>query len=194
MSSTLDDAERLHLESIEEWRAWLEVHHRRPTGVWLISWKPRTGKPAIGYEEAIVEALRFGWVDSTYRSLDDERGMLWWSPRRKGSLWARTNKARVAMLESEGRMTDAGRDAVESAKADGSWAILESVEDLIVPDDLATALERRPEAQDHWAALPATAKRAYLLWIVTAKRPETRSRRISQSADLVQQGKRLDDR
>ena len=125
------------LETVREWHAWLEEHHRRREGVWLVQWKPRTGKPAIPYEEAIEEALCFGWVDSTYRSLDDERGMLWWSPRRKGSLWARTNKERVARLEAEGRMTDAGRAAIDQARADGSWTILESVEDLVVPDDLA---------------------------------------------------------
>ena len=116
----LDEAERIHLETTGEWSAWLEHHHRRPDGVWLLQWKARMGKPAIPYEEAVTEALRFGWIDSTYRSLDDERGMLWWSPRRKGSAWARTNKARIARLEAEGRMTPAGRAVVEAAKADGS--------------------------------------------------------------------------
>jgi uncharacterized protein YdeI (YjbR/CyaY-like superfamily) len=159
-----------------------------------VQWKRRTGKPAIPYEEAIQEALCFGWVDSTYRSVDDERGMLWYSRRRKGSLWARTNKARVARLEAEGRMTEAGRAAIEQAKADGSWTILESVEDLIVPEDLAAALDARPGAPEAWDAFPPTAKRAYLLWVVTAKRPETRARRVEQSADLVERGRRLEER
>ncbi len=108
---------------------WRE-HHSQPEGVWLVQYKPRTGKPAIPYEEAICEALCFGWVDSTYRRLDEERGTLWWSPRRKGSLWASSNKARVERLEAEGRMTEAGRVAIEAAKADGSWTILEPVEAL----------------------------------------------------------------
>jgi uncharacterized protein YdeI (YjbR/CyaY-like superfamily)/molybdopterin converting factor small subunit len=192
--SVLEHAERIHLETLEEWRAWLEQHHARPEGVWLISWKPRTGRPAIPYEEAITEALRFGWVDSTYRSIDEERGMLWWSPRRKGSLWARTNKARVARLEAQGRMTEAGRSAVEAAKADGSWTVLEPVEDLIVPDDLATAFEARPGARERWESLPPSARRAFLLWIVTARRRETRDRRVNESAELVAQGKRLEER
>jgi len=194
VSTTLDGAERLHLETIEEWRAWLESNHSRPNGVWLVSWKPRSGKPAIPYEEAITEALRFGWIDSTYRSVDDERGMLWWSPRRKGSVWARTNKARIAGLEAEGRMTEAGRAVVDAAKADGSWTILEPVEDLIVPDDLAAALDARPGARERWDAFPPTARRAYLFWIVTAKREATRARRVAESADLVRQGKRLEER
>lgn len=194
VSRVQDDAERLHFETTEQWRVWLEEHHTQPDGIWLVSWKSRTGRPSIPYEQAIEEALCFGWVDSTYHSVDDERGMLWWSPRRKGSLWARTNKARVARLEAEGRMTDAGRAAVEAARADGSWTILEPVEDLIVPADLAAALEARPGARERWESFPPTAKRAYLLWIVTAKRPQTRAVRVSESADLVEQGRRLEER
>jgi uncharacterized protein YdeI (YjbR/CyaY-like superfamily) len=190
----LDHGERIHLETTEQWSAWLQEHQARPQGVWLVQWKARTGKPSIPYEEAVCEALRFGWIDSTYRSLDDERGMLWWSPRRKGSVWARTNKARVARLESEGRMTPAGRAVVEAAKADGSWTVLEPVEDLVVPEDLGSALEARSGARERWDALPATAKRAYLLWIVTAKQTATRARRVAESAALIAQGRRLEQR
>lgn len=192
--SILDDGERIHPGSVEEWRTWLEQHHGRQEGVWLVQWKTRTGRPAIPYEETVREALRFGWIDATYRSLDDERGMLWWSPRRKGSVWARTNKARVARLEAEGLMTPAGRAVIEAARADGSWDILEPVEDLLVPDDLATALEARPGARAKWEALPPTARRAYLLWIVTAKQPATRANRIAESAALVARGLRLEQR
>ena len=194
MPTVLDEAERLHAETVDEWHDWLVAHHARQDGVWLISWKARTGKPAIPYEQAIEEALCFGWIDSTYRSLDGEHGMLWYSPRRKGSVWARTNKARVAKLEAEGRMTPSGRAAVEAAKADGSWTILEPVEDLIVPDDLAAALDGRPGAREHWESFPPTAKRSFLFWIVTAKRAETRARRVTESADLIEQGKRLEER
>lgn len=194
MTSALDRAERLHLETTAEWRDWLGANHARPNGVWLISWKPRTGKPAIPYEEAICEALCFGWVDSTYRSLDEERGMLWYSPRRKGSVWARSNRERVARLEAQGRMTDAGRAAVEQAKADGSWTILEPVEQLLLPDDLAAALDARLGARERWEAFTPTAKRAYLLWVVTAKREATRARRVAETADRVAAGLRYEDR
>jgi uncharacterized protein YdeI (YjbR/CyaY-like superfamily) len=194
MSSVMDRAERLDFVTAEEWRAWLADNHTRHTGVWLMQYKRRTGKPAIPYEEAICEALCFGWVDSTYGSVDEERGMLWWSPRRKGSLWAASNKARVARLEAEGRMTDAGRAAVQAAKADGSWTILESVEALAVPDDLTTAFAARPAAGERWAAFSPTAQRAYLLWVATAKRAETRARRLDETADRVAAGLRLEDR
>ena len=189
----MDEAERLEFTTTAEWHAWLAANHARPHGVWLVQYRPSSGKPAIPYEEAICEALCFGWVDSTYRRVDDERGMLWWSPRRKGSLWASSNKARVARLEAEGRMTDAGRAAIEAAKADGSWEILESVEALVVPDDLASALDEHPGARERWRAFPATAQRAYLLWIATAKRPETRARRVAETAGRVARGLRQED-
>jgi uncharacterized protein YdeI (YjbR/CyaY-like superfamily) len=193
MGSVMADAEELHFTSALEWRAWLEAHHGQGQGVWLISHKARTGKPALGYEDAVCEALCFGWIDSTYRSIDDERGALWWSPRRAGSLWAASNKARVARLEAEGRMTDAGRRVVERAKADGSWTTLEPVEALVVPGDLAASLDERPGAWDRWDAFPATAKRAYLLWIVTAKRAATRGRRVGKAADRIAAGLRYED-
>jgi uncharacterized protein YdeI (YjbR/CyaY-like superfamily) len=190
----MDDAARLQFEATSEWHDWLVANHAQPRGVWLVQWKPRTGRPAIPYEEAVQEALCYGWIDSTYRSLDDERGMLWYSPRRKGSLWAASNKARVERLEAEGRMTDAGRAAIEAAKADGSWKTLEPVEALIVPDDLAAAFAERPGTNGRWQSLSPTAKRSYLVWVVTAKRDETRARRVRESADLVAQGKRLEER
>ena len=190
----MDEAEELHLTTAAEWRAWLAENGDRAEGVWLVSYKQRTGKPAIAYEDAVCEALCFGWIDSTYRSLDDERSALWWSPRRKGSVWARTNKARVERLEAEGRMTDAGRAAIERAKADGSWALLEPVEDLIVPDDLAAAFAARRGAQEHWQDFPPTAQRAYLLWVYTAKRAPTRARRVEETAERVAAGLRYEER
>ena len=193
MGRVMDEAERLHFSTAQQWRAWLAAHHTRQQGVWLVSYKRRTGKPAIEYEDAVCEALCFGWIDSTYRSLDEERGMLWWAPRRKGSLWARTNKERAARLEAEGRMTDAGRAAIEQAQSDGSWEVLTPVEALVVPDDLAVALETHPGATDQWEAFAPTAKRAYLLWIATAKREPTRAGRVIETAERVAAGRRLED-
>jgi len=192
--SVLDEAERLDFTTAAEWRGWLAQNHTRKQGVWLVQYKPRTGKPAIPYEDAIRVALCFGWIDSTYRSVDEERGMLWWSPRRKGSVWARTNKERVEQLEAEGRMTDAGRAVIAAAKADGSWSILESVEALSVPADLAASLAARPGADERWEAMVPSARRPYLLWVATAKRPETRARRVRETADRVALGLRYEDR
>ena len=120
--------------------------------------------------------------------------MLWYSPRRKGSLWAASNKERVRRLEAEGRMTEAGRAAIDSAKADGSWSLLEPVEALIVPGDLGSALARQPGADEQWAAFTPTAKRAYLLWIATAKRAATRTSRVEATTSGVARGVTFEDR
>jgi len=190
----MDEAEEIECSTAAEWRAWLAANHERADGVWLVSHRPHTGKASVGYDDAVCEALCFGWVDSTQRRIDDERGAQWWSPRRKGSLWARTNKARVERLEAEGRMTDAGRAAIERAKADGSWNVLEPVEDLIVPGDLSAAFEAYPGARGQWDAFPPTAQRAYLFWIYSAKREATRARRVTEAAALVVRGLRFEDR
>ena len=186
--------ERIHLETTAQWSAWLADNHARPTGVWLVQWKRRSGRPAIPYEEAVLEALRFGWVDSTYRSVDAERGMLWWSPRRKGSLWARTNRDRIARLEAQGRLEPAGRAAVEAARADGTWTFLDPVEDMIVPDDLAAAFAARAGAADRWEALPPTARRAFLLWICHRPASVNACGPGEEFAELVAAGRRLEER
>ncbi|QDZ15568.1 YdeI/OmpD-associated family protein [Humibacter ginsenosidimutans] len=173
-----DDAEHVHLETAETWRAWLLQHHERSSGVWLVSWRPATGRAAIGYDEAITEAVAFGWVDSQSKSLDGQRTELWFAPRRPGSAWSRTNKERVALLEAEGRMTDAGRRLVDAAKANGMWTILDDADALIVPDDLAVALEHGG-LRSAWDAQTPGTRRATLTKIALAKRPETRARYVN---------------
>jgi uncharacterized protein YdeI (YjbR/CyaY-like superfamily) len=182
--------ERVAVETVEQWADWLEANHARQEGVWVVSWSKSTGKPSVGYEAMVCEALRFGWIDSKGIRLDEERAMQWFSPRRPGSGWARTNKVRIERLEREGRMAPAGRKAIESAKADGSWQLLDAVEDLTVPDDLAAAFIANPGSADHWEAFPQSVKRAILEWIVQAKRPETRARRVTETATLAAQGVR----
>lgn len=176
-----DDAELVHPETAAEWREWLLQHHDDSTGVWLVSWRSVTGRPAMSYEEAVVEALAFGWIDSQAKTLDEERSAMWYSPRRPGSPWSGSNKLRVARLEAEGRLTDAGRRQVEIAKSDGTWTILDGPEALIVPDDLAAALNERG-LRDAWDALTPSVRRAALTKLALAKRPETRARHVERIA------------
>jgi uncharacterized protein YdeI (YjbR/CyaY-like superfamily) len=190
MGNADDDAERVHAESAEEWAAWLERNHDRDHGVFLTTWRAQTGRPVLGYEEAVVEALRFGWIDSKAGKGDAERSELWFSPRRKGSAWARTNKARIERLEREGRMAPAGRAVIEAARADGSWTRLDAVEDLIVPDDLAAAFDEHPGSRAQWDAFPPSARRAILEWIMQAKREPTRAKRVEETARLAAKGER----
>jgi uncharacterized protein YdeI (YjbR/CyaY-like superfamily) len=183
-------AEKVHAETVDEWRAWLELHHDRDVGVWLVSWKTSTGRPRMSYEASVEEALAFGWVDSKANTLDAERSMLWFAPRRPGSGWSRPNKERVARLERDGRMTDAGRRVIERAKADGSWTLLDDVENLVVPDDLAAAFDAHPGARAAWDAFPRSARRGILEWIVQAKTAPTRERRIRETAEAAARGER----
>jgi uncharacterized protein YdeI (YjbR/CyaY-like superfamily)/molybdopterin converting factor small subunit len=186
-----DGREYVHPETATQWHAWLAANHARPTGVWLVAWKTRTGRPRMGHEAAVEEALAWGWVDSTAGRIDEEREAVWMSPRRKGSGWSRSNKERIARLEAEGRLMPAGRAAVEQAMADGSWTRLDEVEDLVVPPDLAAAFEARPGARARWDGFSRSVKRAGLAWIVSARRPETRERRVNVVADAADRGERV---
>ncbi|MGY4644688.1 YdeI/OmpD-associated family protein [Cellulomonas sp. URHB0016] len=190
MAGSRDDAPQVHAETVQEWRAWLLEHHADTPGAWLVSWKSTTGRPSVRYELAVEEALSVGWIDSSGRTLDDERHALWFTRRKPGSGWAGTNKERVARLEADGRMTPAGRAVVEAAKADGSWSLLDDVENLVIPPDLTAALERYPGAAEQWEAFPPSYRRATLQWIVYAKREATRAARLDETARLAQEGKR----
>jgi uncharacterized protein YdeI (YjbR/CyaY-like superfamily) len=176
----------IHPQTRAEWRAWLEQNHMRTEGIWLISYKKATGKPRVEYDDAVEEALCFGWIDSKGNKLDDERSMQWFSPRKAGSNWARPNKERVERMIGAGLMMPAGLAKIESAKADGSWSALDSVEALEIPPDLEAALGSYSAAERTFDAFPRSAKRAILEWIANAKKPETRAKRIEETARLAQ--------
>jgi uncharacterized protein YdeI (YjbR/CyaY-like superfamily) len=178
-----------HPRDLAAWRAWLE-HHHGSKGVWVASWRKAAGKPAVPYEDLVEEALCFGWIDSTVNTLDDERGLQLMTPRKPKSSWTRLNRERVARLEAEGRMTDAGRAAVAVAQANGYWTLMDSVEDLVEPDDLAAALDAAPAARAAWDAFPPSARKQMLWSIVTAAKPETRAARIDKIVADAAEGRR----
>ncbi len=184
-----DDAQRVHVETREQWRDWLAEHHDRGSGVWVVWWKRATGRPAPSYDELVMEALAQGWIDATSKGVDGERTMMWFTRRRPGSGWSRPNKLRLERLYARGRMRPAGRAVVDAARADGSWTLLDDVEDLVVPDDLAAALDERA-ARATWDALTRSARRAALVHLVGAKRPDTRARRVTDVADRTAAGER----
>lgn len=183
-------ANSTHPKTRAAWRAWLKKHHTRAEGVWFISYKKATGKPRVEYEEAVEEALCFGWVDSKGVKLDDERSMLWFAPRKARSNWSKPNKDRVERLTAAGLMTAAGLAKVEAAKNNGRWTALDAVESLEIPADLATALASRDKAAEHFAAFPRSVKRGILEWIANAKKPETRAKRVEETARLAALNKR----
>lgn len=176
------EPDRFHPETRAAWRDWLECNHATQRSVWLVSWKKHTGRPAVSYDDAVSEALAFGWVDSKPAKLDDDRTMLYFSPRKPGSAWSRPNKERVRVLQELGLMADAGSQVVRRAEADGSWTKLDDVENLVVPPDLEAAFERHPGSRQHWDSFPRSARRGILEWVIQARRPETRLKRVEETA------------
>lgn len=185
-----DGDAQFEAETRAQWRGWLAEHHATSTGVWLITWRRASGRPAPSYEEAVQEGLCFGWVDSLQKPVDAERMGLRFSPRKPGSPWARTNKDRIALLAASGLITEAGQRVVEAAQADGSWAIFDDVDNLVIPPDLASELAARPPAADNFTNFTPAARRAALQWIILAKRPATRARRIAEVAEQAQKNRR----
>jgi uncharacterized protein YdeI (YjbR/CyaY-like superfamily) len=175
----------VHPKSRKGWRQWLSRNHARSSGVWLATYKKETGKQRVDYAAAVEEALAFGWIDSKSNRLDDERSLLWMCPRKPSSGWSKSNKERVERLERQGLMTDAGRAAIETAKRSGSWTLLDAVEALEEPEDLATSLVANPAARANYEAFPPSSRKIILTWIATAKREETRRKRIDETVRLA---------
>lgn len=188
--SVLDDGERVIAADSAAWRSWLAAHHNSSRGAWLVRPRPGNKDIYVGYEDSILQALCFGWIDGPVRSFDEHIGGLWFAPRRPSSGWAATNKARVARLEAEGLLAPAGIRAIEVAKANGSWEVLDGPEAGIEPDDLKAALDAQPEARAGWGAFPTSARKMGLTQIAMAKRPETRAKRIAKIVADSAQGKR----
>lgn len=173
-----------------EWRAWLEANHSRAEGIWLISYKKAAAKPRVEYDEAVEEALCFGWIDSKPNKLDDQRTMLWFAPRKPGTGWSRPNKQRIERMLGAGLMAPAGLAKIAAAQQDGSWTKLDSIEDLEMPPDLTAALESYERAAEFFAAFPRSVKRGILEWIANAKTAATRAKRIDETARLAAENKR----
>ncbi len=177
-------------ESREEWRDWLAANHLSCRGIWLVTFKKGGSGQRLPYDDAVEEALCFGWIDSLPRKLDSERTMLYFSPRKKGSKWSALNKERVLRMIEEGRMAPNGLEIVERAKEDGTWSALDRVEALVIPDDLSVAFDGHEGSRVQWDSFPKSARRGILEWIDSAKRPETRQKRIEETASLASQGVR----
>lgn len=164
----------------QNWRQWLKENHTSSKGIWIIYYKKGSQKPTISYDDAVEEALSFGWIDSTAHTLDEERYMQLFTPRKPKSTWSRINKQRVEKLIKMGAMAPAGLEKIEIAKKNGSWAILDDVEDLIVPEDLEIEFRKNKKACTNYNNFSTSVKKQVLWLIVSAKRPETRKRRIKK--------------
>lgn len=169
--------------SRSEWRSWLEKNHKSKQSVWLIYYKASTKIPSLTWGEAVDEALCFGWIDSTKKTIDEERYMQYFSPRKPKSNWSKINKEKVDKLIKNKLMTKAGLESIETAKKNGSWILLDSIEALEVPIELSEELAKRIGALEYFETLSNSAKKILLYWVVSAKREETKQKRIVEIAE-----------
>lgn len=181
--------ERFYPRDRSEWRRWLEQNHATSPGVWLVLYKKHAAQPTISYDDAVEEALCFGWIDSKANLLDEDRYLQLVSPRKRKSPWSKSNKQRIEKLIEQGLMADAGLAKIEAAKADGSWTAYDVVEDIQVPADLQEALTANPAALGHFQAFSDSTKKALLWHLMSAKRPETRQKRIREIVDGAAQNR-----
>ena len=176
----LDDGEKVAAVDVAAWSAWLDENHATSKGAWLVRGRGTEAGRYVGYEAAVCEALCFGWIDGPVRVFDEVSSGLWFAPRRATSGWAATNKARIAQLEAEGRLRPAGRAALDIARANGAWELLDGPEAGIEPADLTAALDALPVARANWDAFPPSARKFGLTQIAMAVRPQTRATRIAK--------------
>ena len=179
MSSFDSELHEIHPKTPTGWRSWLQKNHTTSDGVWMIYYRASTGSRRLTWEEAVREALCFGWIDSKAKSIDDERYKQIFTPRKPKSVWSKINKQHIAELTELGLMSDVGLRAVDVAKKNGAWMFLEPLDALIVPADLESALQGSDSARDAYEALSNSAKRAVLYPLYSAKREETRAKRLA---------------
>ena len=183
----MQEVEIFYPESQKEWRKWLKVNHHKQQSVWLVYYKKETNKPTISWSDAVDEALCFGWIDSKKVSVDKETSHQFFSKRKAKSTWSKINKIKIENLIAQGLMTEAGFKSIEIAKQNGSWSILDEVEELIIPKDLDKAFKNKPGSKDFFVGLSKSIKKGMLQWLVLAKQPETRQKRINEIAELASQ-------
>lgn len=175
---------KVEVRSRKELRDWLRKNHKQKESIWLVSYK-KNSEYYLPYKEIVEEALCFGWIDSLPRKLDDHRTMHRLSPRNPKSAWSKINRELVKKLEEQKLMTSAGRAVIELAKKSGNWNKIKGADSLRIPSDLAKAFTKSKKANTNFLAFPPSSRRAILEWILQAKKPETRKKRITETVSLA---------
>ena len=183
---------RIYITNRKEWRAWLQENHQKEKEVWLIYYKKHTGIPRIPYDDAVEEALCFGWIDSLVRKIDDEKFMQKFSPRKDKSDWSESNKKRVRKLLAKGLMAQAGLRKIEAAKKNGSWdRVIESTRNHKMPAELENALAANSAARNFFDSLSPACRKQYVGWVASAKKAETRKRRAEEALTRLNRKEKL---
>ncbi len=176
--------------SAADWRQWLKANHLQKDSIWLVLAKKESGITSLSVSEAVDEALCFGWVDSLPNKVDEKRFKILVSPRKPKSNWSKVNKDKVERLLAEGKMAAAGLQMVALAKQNGTWDALNEVDSLKIPNNLAAKLAEYPQATVYFENFPPSTRRGILEWILNAKQPQTRAKRINETAALAAENKR----
>ncbi len=183
---------QLYVTDRSKWRRWLSKHYARETGIWLIFYKKETSKPTIAYEDAVEEALCFGWVDNIIKKIDAEKYARKFTPRKDKSNWSELNKKRAGKMIKEGLMTDAGEAKIKAAKKNGLWGRAAAAGiSFEMPLEFKRALSKNKKAKGNFEKLAASYRKYYIGWINAAKRAETKKKRIKESVHLLEKGERL---
>ena len=187
----MEQLPEIYLSNRRDWRDWLAENHAASPGIWLVYYKKHTGIERIAYEDAVEEALCFGWIDSTVRRLDDQRFCQKFVTRRKRSSWSAHNRLRAEKLMADGAMTPAGLEKIEAARASGAWdKALQDRVDRPVPAELKKALAADARAEAEFRRLSPTQAKYLKNWIAEAKKPETRERRAAKAVARLREGKK----
>jgi len=176
--------------SRKDWRNWLDQNAEKENSVWLIIHKKASPHPSIYYPEAVDEALCFGWIDSKANTRDEFTYFQFFSKRKPKSNWSKVNKIKVAQLIEQGLMRPSGLKMIEHAKSIGTWDALNEVEEIRIPDEMQKLFDQQPIAFRHWNLFSRSVKRGILEWILNAKRPETRTKRIVETVSMAAENKK----
>ena len=179
--------EQLYFANRSDWRAWLKQNHATEKEAWLVHYKKHTGKAGIPYEDAVEEALCFGWIDGLLRSINSDKYALRYSPRRRNAIWSEANKKRAERMIKQGQMTQAGLIKIQQAKESGEWHNATLREMLEIPPDLEKALAADKEALRKFKRSTPSRRKQLIWWVTSAKRKETRQRRINEIVRLAKE-------
>lgn len=185
-----DKIELFDPQNKEDWRNWLAENHQTKQSVWVVFYTQKSGKKNMSWSESVDEALCFGWIDSKKIKIDAETSHQFFSKRKPKGTWSKINKEKIVQLIETGKMMPAGLEVIERAKENGSWTILDEVEELLVPNDLALALHQHETAKLYFESLSKSVRKMLLYWLVSAKRPETRQKRLTEIVERALEGKK----
>jgi len=171
----------------QEWRQWLLENHNQKQSIWLVHYNKKSNMPSVSWSDAVDEALCFGWIDSTRKSLNNDMFIQFFTKRKPKSVWSKINKAKIERLKNEGLLMPSGHESIIIAQKNGSWNILDDVEELEISADLAKEFKAHKGSKEYFLSLSKSVRKSMLQWIKLAKRPETRQKRI---VELVEHASR----